>query len=317
MNILITGGFGYLGGRIAKSLSENGHQVVLGSRSKQKTPSWLPQAEVVKLVWKEEDSLKSICEEVDIVIHSAGMNAQDCTLDPAAAIEFNGEATARLIRASLAAGASRFIYLSTAHVYCSPLTGKITEESRPSNKHPYATSHIAGEDALLNLTNNNKNFEGIVLRLSNVVGSPIHKNSNCWMLVVNDLCRQVVVDKKMVLRSDKSIERDYLPVTSVSAAVSFAVVQGHLFGGVFNLSSGTTYSLRALTNLIAERALEVLGFCPAIEFGLNSASDSGDLEQLEISNNKLKESGFVIETDLADEIDRLLLDCVNWFLPKL
>jgi len=315
MNILITGGFGYLGGRIAQSLYSQGHDIILGSRKIRSSPEWLQTAKVVKIKWDSLESLKEILKDVDIVIHAAGINAQDCASRPVEAIKFNGVATARLVKASKDSGVTKFIYLSTAHVYNSPLIGKITEESCCTNKHPYATSHIAGEDSVLFYPNAENKLLGIVLRVSNSIGAPTHKNANCWMLAVNDLCRQVVVDKKMVLRSDKLIERDYLPITSVCAAVSFAAVQGPLFSGVFNLSSGATYSLRALTNLIAERAIEVLGFCPAIQFGLNSASDSGDLEQLEISNNKLKESGFLIETDLAEEIDRLLLDCVNWFIP--
>ena len=39
---------------------------------------------------------------MDTVVHLAGMNAQDSLSDPVAALEFNGLATARLLRAAIA-----------------------------------------------------------------------------------------------------------------------------------------------------------------------------------------------------------------------
>ena len=59
MRVLVTGGFGYLGGRISQNLVEQGHKVVLGSRTVQSVPSWLPQAEVTRVIWDDEESLLS------------------------------------------------------------------------------------------------------------------------------------------------------------------------------------------------------------------------------------------------------------------
>jgi UDP-glucose 4-epimerase len=157
--ILITGGMGYVGGRLAVHLAQAGHQIVLGSRNASSPPVWLPQAEVLQIAWGDAGALEQSCDGVDVVIHAAGMNAQDCAADPAAALGFNGVATARLVAAACRAGVQRFIYLSTAHVYASPLVGAITEETCPRNMHPYATSHIAGEHAVL-YANQHKQIRG-------------------------------------------------------------------------------------------------------------------------------------------------------------
>ena len=82
MRILVTGGFGYLGGRIAQSLSSEGHKIVLGSRKKQHSPRWLPDAEVVQTEWNESEWLFDICGKIDVIVHAAGMNSQDCLLEP-------------------------------------------------------------------------------------------------------------------------------------------------------------------------------------------------------------------------------------------
>ena len=44
MRILITGGFGFVGGRLAVHLAQAGYQIVLGSRNANSPPVWLPQA---------------------------------------------------------------------------------------------------------------------------------------------------------------------------------------------------------------------------------------------------------------------------------
>ena len=49
------------------------------------------------------------------------MNSFDCASDPAAALSFNGVCTTRLIQAAIKNSVTRFIYFSTAHVYCSHL----------------------------------------------------------------------------------------------------------------------------------------------------------------------------------------------------
>ena len=65
MRALITGGFGYLGGRIAQALCDAGVNVVLGSRKEQKVPDWLPQATTVKLEWDDQEDGGGAALEVE------------------------------------------------------------------------------------------------------------------------------------------------------------------------------------------------------------------------------------------------------------
>ena len=53
MRILITGGFGFIGGRLGKNLDDAGHQVVLGARKLQESPTWLPNADVEVTSWTD------------------------------------------------------------------------------------------------------------------------------------------------------------------------------------------------------------------------------------------------------------------------
>ena len=310
MRILITGGLGFVGGRLAVHLQQAGHQIVLGSRKAINPIAWLPQAEVAQIEWDDAVALERSCNGVDVVIQAAGMNAQDCAADPVAALSFNGVATARLVAAASRAGVQRFIYLSTAHVYASPLVGTITEETCPRNLHPYATSHLAGENAVLGACQR-EHIQGIVLRLSNAFGAPMHEDVNCWMLLVNDLCRQAVLSRRMVLQSNGMQRRDFIPMEDVCRIIES--LSSHAFDGllpcVFNVGAGMSQSVLEMAQLVAERCNQVLGFLPEL-----CRPETGSEERHELVFYKadaLKRLGLTAANKTNNEIDDLLIFCSN------
>ena len=207
-------------------------------------------------------------------------------------------------------GVTKFVYFSTAHIYGSPLQGIIDENSTPRPMHDYAITHRLAEDYVLQ-ANSDKDITGSILRLTNSVGSPLNGKENCWMLVVNDLCKQTVLNHSMELHSDELVQRDFIPISTVCSTVVDLLTTDVLDGEIANVSSGTVLTLRELTNLIADRSEVVLGFRPNINF--KRLPKGKPLESLFISNSKLKSSGFIIDTDLSYEIDRLLLNCKKWF----
>lgn len=313
MRILITGGFGFVGGRLAVHFVQAGHQIVFGSRNAITPPDWLPQAEVAQIKWDDGRALEHSCNGVDVVIQAAGMNAQDCAADPVAALAFNGVATARLVAAASRTGAQRFIYLSTAHVYASPLVGTITEDTCPRNLHPYATSHLAGEHAVLSASQRGQ-IQGIVLRLSNAFGAPMHKDVNCWMLLVNDLCKQAVQTRKLVLQSSGLQQRDFISMTEVCRVVEHLAV-GHgaaMQPGIFNVGAGVSQSVFAMAQLVQQRCAQVLGFEPALQRVQGVVNEqhpmltyrADNLAALGINSNGL---------DNLAEIDSLLHFCQSTF----
>lgn len=313
MRILIAGGFGFVGGRLAVHLAHAGHQIILGSRKAYSQPDWLPQAEVEQIKWEDAAALGRSCSGVDVVIQAAGMNAQDCMADPATALAVNGVATARLVTAACRSNVQRFIYLSTAHVYADPLAGTITEETCPRNLHPYATSHLAGEHAVLS-SNQRGTIQGIVLRLSNAFGAPTHKGVNCWVLLVNDLCRQAVVARKLVLKTSGLQKRDFVGLSEVCRVVSH-LADGHdeyLKGGIFNVGTGISRSVFAMAQLIQERCIRVLGFEPALlraETGLDEQHPMLSYQTEHLAALGIAPAG----RDSSVEIDHLLRFCKSTF----
>ncbi len=311
--ILVTGGFGYLGGRLAQYLaSQEGNEILLGSRRQSKPPFWLPQAKVVQTCWDSPQGLQEVCSGVDCIIHLAGMNAQDCAADPDAAMKVNAVATAHLVQAAFRQKVKRFIYMSTVHVYGSPLGGVITEETKPTSAHPYAISHQAGEDAVL-ASHQSGEIEGIVIRLSNAYGTPADKDVNCWMLLVNDLCRQAAISGRLVLRSAGLQKRDFIPLHDVVRAIyHFIECPFDKSGdGIFNLGGEATYRVIELAELIADRCEAVLGYRPEIERPDSILGEGSP--RLNYRIDKLKETGFSLNGNIKTEIDATLDFCHKKF----
>ncbi len=309
--VLISGGLGYLGGRIAKYLLDSGFQVRIGSsQSHPDVPSDLLSCEIVICDLSDKRSLENACKNVSSIIHLASLNAQECDHDPEAALLINGLGTLNLLNAAKKMGITKFVYFSTAHVYGSPLQGIIDENSTPRPIHDYAITHRLAEDYVLQ-ANSNKDITGSILRLTNSVGSPLNSKANCWMLVVNDLCKQTVLNQSMELHSDELVQRDFIPISTVCSTVVDVLTSDVLDGEIANISSSVVLTLRELTNLIADRSEVVLGFRPNINF--KRLPKGKPLESLFISNSKLKSSGCIIDTDLSYEIDQLLLNCNQWF----
>ena len=308
MRILVTGGLGFIGGRLSLHLRRGGHQVVVGTRLAGKAPDWLDGIEVVHTAWGDAEALQRICVNVDTVIHTAGMSARDCALDPSAALEFNGEATKRLVRASHLQRVKRFIYLSTAHVYSSPLEGTVNEATYPRNTHPYATSHRAGEDAVLAARQLGE-IEGINLRLSNVYGPPATKEVNCWKLLVNDLCRQAVESRRLVLHSNGLQERDFITMTETCRLIGLLATDNSTgkFPAIVNLGAGLSRSITGMAQLVQDRCHLKLGFRPGIENSHRGSAET--LRPLRFDTDALSNAGIKVAVDSAAETDQLLEFC--------
>lgn len=313
MRVLVTGGFGYVGGRLAQYLvSQKGDEIFLGARQAQSSPSWLPQTQVVQTRWDSSAELENICTGMDAVVHTAGMNSHECTVNPVAALEFNGVVTSRLLQAAVRQGVKRFVYLSTGHVYGSPLVGVITEETCPINLHPYATSHRAGED-VVRAASQRGEIEGVVIRISNAFGTPSHKEVNCWMLLVNDLCQQAVTTGNMVLHSSGLQRRDFVPMADVCRAIDHLLRlslqdMSHV---VFNVSGMWSPTVWEVACLVQQQCEMVLAFQPPLARVSPQIGDGSP--ELEYRMDALCQTGFKLSTDRTTEIDQLLEFCRTSF----
>ena len=312
--ILITGGFGNVGGRLAQQfVSDASMSVRLGTRRQYPgPPEWLPDCEPVTMDLLSETSLDAACAGVQCVVHLAAMNDSESAADPEQALLVNTLGALKLLRAAERAGVERFIYFSTYHVYGAPLAGTITEETVPRPSHPYAITHRAAEDFVL-AAHDRKALTGIVLRPSNGFGAPAHTDVDVWMLIVNSLCRNAVENGVLQLRSSGVHLRNFITLRDVGRAVMHlmnlpAAVCGD---GLFNLGGESSLRIIDLAVLIAERCTAVLGFTPPIR--RPDPIPGEESTPLDFRIDKLKRTGFDLTADFTAEIDATLRLCHNAF----
>jgi len=317
MNILITGAFGYIGGRLAQYLGEiygDAHIKLLVREGNKHIPDWVKDKTVISGDMLDISSLISACKDVDTVIHLAALNEIDSGIDPLKALRVNGEGSLNLINASIMNGVKRIIYLSTYHVYGLNATGNITEDTVPMPVHPYAITHHVSEDFIRMAIYKNE-IEGIILRLSNGFGYPAHPQVNRWSLVVNNLCLQAVLNHKIVLKSSGKQYRDFITLTDISRCIRHLLsVDPHKLDKehcIYNLGGEFTISILDMAKRIQERCEKKINIPSDIFIGKDDISNNA-LEVPVIFNiDKIKKTGFNLISNVNEEIDKTLLFCEN------
>lgn len=311
-SVLLTGGLGYLGGRLACSLVASGHEVRCGTRHcGMAPPEWLPAMSMVALDWTSIEALTEACQGVDHVIHLAAMNELESANDPVGALQMNGLASLRLLEAAKAAGVRRFVYFSTAHVYGAPLQGVIDETTLPRPAHPYAITHKVAEDFIL-AAHDKKQIEGVVIRLSNGFGAPATPKIDRWTLLVNDLCRQAASTGKLRLNSAGTQLRDFVTLGDVARAVNHLLQldADQLADGLFNLGGGQSMSILEMTERVAARWRVLTG--QGIEV-IRPAANGLPAPALDYRCGKLAATGFSLAGQVDCEIDDTLTLCLRAF----
>ena len=314
--ILITGGLGYIGGRVSQYLAKKSSYILRIStrNTSESIPNWLGNGELVNIDLSSEENLNAACSGVDSIIHLAAINEIDCFKNPELGITVNSLGTMKLLGAAIEAGVRRFIYISTAHVYGSPLTGVLSEENLVRPQHPYAISHKMAEDFVL-AAHDTGQIDSVVLRLSNGFGCPERENINRWTLIVNDLCRQAVTRKKLVLNTSGMQMRDFITLEDISRAIEHVLLinKRDTFNGLFNLGGENTMKIMDMANIIKDRSSKVLNLELKIECKKIEKEES--LSKLEYNINKIKSTGFRLKSNHIREIDNTLIFCQKMFNP--
>jgi UDP-glucose 4-epimerase len=314
--LLVTGGLGYLGGRVAQALArQTGLPVRLGTRQpSREPPAGLSACERILFDLESPSTLAACCRDIHTVIHLAALNEIDCARDPERAVQVNVAGTVRLLDCAIRAGVRRFLYVSTAHVYAAPLVGRFTEDSPTQPVQPYAITHKAAED-FVRAAGQTQPLTSLVFRLANGFGAPAGPAVSRWSLLVNDLCRQAATSRRLVLKSPGLQPRNFITLTDVARAViHFLQLEPATLGdGLFNIGGRQSWSILEMTQLVAERCERVLGYRPAIERP-DSPAPSESL-RLDYCVDKAGAVGFWPKDDYATEIDATLRVCGDWFGP--
>ena len=250
--ILITGGSGYLAGSISSFLCQNkNYEVYICSSSN--IESKHGEVNTLMVDWNKKSSLRNICEGKDIIIHCASPDADFSKKYPEASYEFSSKILDSFLNEAVHSKVKKFIYFSSAHVYQLKHEGVLNEKSTIIPQHPYGVSKKIAEQTLFN---KKELIEINIIRLSNAFGIPSNKNLNCWKLVVNDFCKQAVLDKKILINSDGTEARNFVSIHEVCRLIDFMITsfcKGKLLPTIFNFGGNWTLSIFDMAKLIAKQ----------------------------------------------------------------
>ena len=312
--ILITGGLGYIGGRIADFLKRNhpASCIVLGtSREVNKIPNWANSFQIVRLNILEPVSIeKAVSSDFHVIIHLAALNEQDSFGDIKSAWETNAWGTQSLLSVASKKKISKFIYFSTFHVYGAG-SEKITEESPTNPHHPYASTHRAAED-MARFFKYYKKMNILILRLSNGFGYPMDLEVNRWTLVFNDLCRQAMTSGEMILRSSGKQHRDFISLHDIAASVEHFLfsIPNRWEDGLYNLGGNCSLAILDVAKKIALVYEKKYGKPIPIQI---LGKDNGEANYpVQYNIDKLRKTGFQLTGNMEMEIEQTLSLCENF-----
>lgn len=315
MNILITGGLGYIGGRVATYLKEKepGTKIFLTTRNKnRKSPAWTKKFTVLQMDLLDEHSIANCFKDkkIDIVVHLAALNEIDSMEYPELALDVNTRGTYKLLDAACREGIKKFIYFSTFHVYGETSRSIITEETTTRPFHPYAITHRAAED-FVNYFKHYHGMKALIFRLSNGYGYPMGKEVNRWTLVFNDLCKQAVTTGKIILKSSGKQYRDFISLNDVVRAVyHFVFLEPDKWGdGLYNLGGGRTMSILEVAQKISD-VYRSKYKKKMIEIKAKPDDSSSMIQKpVKYSIEKLLGTGFTLKGDILFEIEKTMELC--------
>lgn len=187
MNILITGGAGYIGSHVAKQLLETTeHNITIldnlstGSKKTLHALSSIRKFRFIKLDLKKFKKVNKVLEKnkIDTIIHfAASIVVPESVENPLKYYMNNTVNTTNLIKCATENGVKRFIFSSTAAVYGEPasIPPHGIDENYPTNPiNPYGMSKLMSERVLRDTAAVNEDFKFVIFRYFNVAGADIH-----------------------------------------------------------------------------------------------------------------------------------------------
>ncbi len=246
--VLLVGGAGHIGGRLASALASGGIEVGVTTRS---TLNVDEQDKITNILIPEIFSTNwdDVCAGYSHIVNLVSPREQDCNKDPAGVRRVVEDGSRMLAEVARDMGA-RFIYLSTSQVYGPVLNGVVSEDSATKPGNAYAEVHLAAECVVRQLVGE----RATIVRLANSVGLPRSQKVNTWQLLVHDIAREAVTRGTITLRSSGLQHRSFVAMSEVVDALIHVIISEDLHG-VVNLSNPISMSVRSM----AERIRNIYG----------------------------------------------------------
>ncbi|WP_324790293.1 UDP-glucose 4-epimerase GalE [Streptomyces sp. H51] len=264
MTWLITGGAGYIGAHVARSMSDAGERVLalddLSAGVAGRLPADVPLVRGSSL---DADLLKGVFAEHEVtgVVHlAARKQVAESVAQPARYYQENVGGLGTLLEAVAEAGIRKFVFSSSAAVYGSPDVDLITEDTPCAPVNPYGETKLAGE-WLVRAAGRAHGISTVCLRYFNVAGAaaPELADTGVFNIVPMVFDRLTRDDAPRIFGDDHPTPdgtciRDYVHVADLAEAHLAAARRLADLGGdlTVNIGRGVGVSVRELVTVIGE-----------------------------------------------------------------
>ena len=255
MNLLVTGGAGYVGSIVTEELLKSGHKVtVLDNLQQGHRKAVSPGAELVVADFSNEESLNSIFKRfpVDAVVHMAAETVVEFSVsDPKRYFVNNVAAGITLLTAMIKHEVKQLIFSSSAAVYGEPQTTPIMEDHATVPVNSYGESKLMFE-RILAWYQRAYGLNYIAFRYFNAAGASesIGEDHRPETHLIPNILTAALLDKPVSVfgtdypTRDGSCIRDYVHVLDIAQAHVLALRNITRFGGrIYNVGSQEGYSV--------------------------------------------------------------------------
>jgi len=296
MNILVTGGAGYLGSTMVGFLLEAGHHVTvvdnfMFGEATLNQFCYHDNFDVVNGDVRIKEVMKPLIDKADVLIPLAALvGAPLCNKDPVAAKSTNNDAVMMML--DMVSTEQRILMPTTNSAYGSGDENNFCTEESPLNPiSSYAIEKVEVEKELMQRENS------ISFRLATVFGMSPRMRID---LLVNDFTHRAVNDKAVVL-FESHFKRNYIHVRDVSRVFIHGLENfDRMKGEIFNVGlSSANVSKWELCEKIAEQV-------PGFVFLEHELAKDPDQRNYIVSNDKLEATGWQPEVTLERGIAELI-----------
>ena len=251
MNVLVTGGAGFIGSHVVDALIESGHRVrVLDDLSTGARENVHADAELVTESLADPDAVARAVAGTELVFHIGALGAVSRSVaDPLTTDRVNVHGTLAVLTKAADAGARRVVFASSSSVYGGAEVIPTPEDTPLRPRSPYAVSKLAAEWYVRSFPDLFP-IETVALRYFNVFG-PRQRPDATYAAVIPIFASALMNGERPTVHGDGLTTRDFTFVSDVVAAnLAAANAPSSVSGNVYNIAPGHSSTLLALLELL-------------------------------------------------------------------
>ena len=284
MQVLVTGGAGFIGSHVTERLLQRGHGVrVVDDLSSGRRENVPQAAEFIQASVTDPYACRAAVAGVEAVVHLAAIASVAHSVEqPSVTHEVNLAATIGLAEAAAAAGVAKIVYASSAAVYGTVEREAHHEHDPVAPITPYAIDKYTGE-SYLRFFASEHGLDARALRFFNVYG-PRQLASSPYSGVIARFATALLSGESVTVFGDGEQTRDFVYVGDVSAIVAHHVEENAAPGSmrIMNVCNGARTSLHDLIAALAPaigRTAEIRYQPPRAGDIRHSKGDDGELRR--------------------------------------